>query len=878
MTRSRLTAGLVAAVLGLAPVASTRGADEARPPLRPRATFAKDAVPDVDPKTHALGLLVLKLAEGTHVRLRQGRLSAEGAKRSEAEQILMSDAGLTEPLLAEDLAAIAGLAADGAVSIERLFSGASEEELAAGKARGEARSGDALADLDLYFALRPASPTPREAARLLSALNALPSVETAYAQLLPAVPRADLAPPTPSMVSNQRYLEPSSTVNGIDAWYAWGFPGGRGAGGQIVDVERGWHLMHEDMPPTYYSSGWFWDSFEHGTAVVGIVAAENNGFGMTGIASDADVGVHTPVPFYNLPEAIRAAGEKLAGGDVLLIEQQFFGPAVPGGPGCAGEQWAMVPVEWEQAEFDAISNLKGRGVIVVEAAGNGAQDLDHPRYLGRFDRGVRDSGAIIVGAGDPADRATLCFSNAGSRVDVQGWGDMIATLSGDSELGMPPGDVLQAYTNTFGGTSGASPIVSGAILSIQGMLRARGQDLLGPADMRRFVRAIGRRQDDAESRPIGPLPDLRRAADALGDTARAAFLHLSSADNVSGNVTYLDHPALNQNPAAILNVTHVFNPPNGSGRYLDKPFGVYYDTGRMRWGIFLQDGSYMPAGLGFHVAEAPGFVKVVDTADGSVIDHPLLDSVDALDVQVTQNWNPRHVYNNHPVGVRFDPDLRRWRIVSGDGAPLPLGAAFNVTFTRFTQAAFTPRVTALNSSWHTLRLDHPMLDGHPEALLSVTGPDAPQLGVWYDGSKWWIYNEDTSRPMRQGDVYRVNVRKRVLTSTVRLQESGGWISRGLSLLAGDRVRVECHGLVHPGLALDPSYGPMGTSDPASAAFPAPGINKFSAIGRVGSGAPFLVGDSTFVAAGAVGRLDLRVNDDVIGNGHGWFNCTTAIWR
>jgi serine protease len=37
---------------------------------------------------------------------------------------------------------------------------------------------------------------------------------------------------------------------GIDAKFAWGFPGGDGAGTNVVDLERGWDLNHEDLVST----------------------------------------------------------------------------------------------------------------------------------------------------------------------------------------------------------------------------------------------------------------------------------------------------------------------------------------------------------------------------------------------------------------------------------------------------------------------------------------------------------------------------------------------------------------------------------------------------------------------------------------------------
>jgi serine protease len=45
--------------------------------------------------------------------------------------------------------------------------------------------------------------------------------------------------------TNQGYLD--AAPKGINARYAWGFPGGDGAGANVVDMEQGWNLNHEDL-------------------------------------------------------------------------------------------------------------------------------------------------------------------------------------------------------------------------------------------------------------------------------------------------------------------------------------------------------------------------------------------------------------------------------------------------------------------------------------------------------------------------------------------------------------------------------------------------------------------------------------------------------
>jgi hypothetical protein len=92
-------------------------------------------------------------------------------------------------------------------------------------------------------------------------------------------------------------------------------------------------------------------------------------------------------------------------------------------------------------------------------------------------------------------------------VDVHGWGESVTTL-GYGDLFNSGED--QYYTATFSGTSSASPIVTGAAASLQGVARAAGRPALDSRALRGLLAGTGTTQA-ADSRRIGPLPDLRRA-------------------------------------------------------------------------------------------------------------------------------------------------------------------------------------------------------------------------------------------------------------------------------------------------------------------------------------------------------------------------------
>jgi subtilisin family serine protease len=350
-----------------------------------------------------------------------------------------------------------------------------------------------------------------QAASAIAELAADPDIEEVFVAPEITLPtlgreRGDGCPiSTPSFESYQGYLGPAP--GGIDASAAWR-TGVRGAGVWFADVEGNWNAENEDLPGDRiaHAGGERIDDGAwraHGTAVLGEVVGRDNGKGVVGIAPDVERVFTSSIGDAVVADAIDTAAVALRPGDVLLIELQGTGP-----------RGRFLPVEYWDDCFEAIQAATARGVLVIEAAGNGAEDLDHRAYRGKFDRRTRDSGAILVGAGGPpragfVDRQRLDFSNYGTRVDVQGWGRMVATLDyGDLQS---CSDTLDRhYTNEFSGTSSASPIVAGAAVLLESYARTRGQTL-SPTEVRRILRETGTPQAGDTREQIGPRPDLRRA-------------------------------------------------------------------------------------------------------------------------------------------------------------------------------------------------------------------------------------------------------------------------------------------------------------------------------------------------------------------------------
>ncbi|MEM7453480.1 MAG: S8 family serine peptidase, partial [Planctomycetota bacterium] len=443
-----------------------------------------------------------------------------------------------------------------AIEIKPTFDG-DREQFRVYKAVGEARSGVTGPDLGLWFNVKIPG-DKRALAATLNELNAMRVVEIAHPAPVcePAAIHSPMASPflagmvagfvfpgTPDFSNLQDYLY--ATPVGLDAPAAWAELGGRGAGVKFIDVELGWVHNHEDLDSATQFYQGVNDSnnvsyYSHGTAVLGEVVGEDNGFGVTGFASDTQwgtVGI-TVEEWPDVPHYFLEAAQALDPGDVWLIELQMF----PSG-------FDATPMEFLQVNYDVIwTSSFSLDVICVEAGANGSQNLDDPAFGDLFDRSFRDSGAIMVGAGTPSGRVAEWFTNYGSRMDVHAWGSQIVTLSyGDLQGGAQ----TQQYTGTFGGTSGASPMVVGAVCCLQGIYRDRtGGDVLLPQEMRTLLNSTGVPHLDG-NQEIGPRPDIAAAIaelEVIGEyppasmnVLRGFFLAGGIADLTASDDSYLKH-------------------------------------------------------------------------------------------------------------------------------------------------------------------------------------------------------------------------------------------------------------------------------------------------------------------------------------------------
>ena len=438
-------------------------------------------------------LLEIKFHENQYIRLRNGMptdLGGRGLRHAQAHEMLRQVAGGKWSRSHE----------------------VAEEVLEELRSEGELRTREALPDLNLYFRLR--LPPGMEVDRIAAAFRQLPEVEAVY-----RVPRPAPSPVAPdyysvSSGSYQKYQDAAPA--GVDGRFAGTQLGARGTGVKICDIEYSYNASHVDLGVVTLVGSAPVDPFNntnHGTAVLGVYGGTANSEGVTGIAyaSQKLFAAANTASGYNVGAAITTCAANMSAGDVIVIEQQLSGPM--------NSQY--VPVEWYKPWYDAIRTAVAANKIVVEAAGNGSQNLDDPLYStgnnGHYPfLAQNDSGAILVGAGMSPVHGSLArsahdFSNHGSTVDLQGWGDAVVT-TGYGALYSAEG-VNRYFTHSFGGTSSATPIVAGAVASLQGRYKHLYGTSMTPASVKSRLRTYGTAQTGLKK--IGPLPDLRRAITGL---------------------------------------------------------------------------------------------------------------------------------------------------------------------------------------------------------------------------------------------------------------------------------------------------------------------------------------------------------------------------
>jgi hypothetical protein len=165
------------------------------------------------------------------------------------------------------------------------------------------------------------------------------------------------------------------------------------------------------------------------------------------------------------------------------------------------------------------------------------------------------------------------------------------------------------------------------------------------------------------------------------------------------------------------------------------------------------------------------------TSGNSAYNYTVIDDLDAFGnstmvVQVTPSWNTNLscgcVYDTHTLGVFYTGIA--WAIFHEDGTAISAGAQYNVTGypAGFDSNIFAHSATTANISGDYTVLNNATANQNPNAIIMVTQVWNPlgqcggciynnhQIGVWYTGTNWVIFNEDGA-PMPAGASFNVNV-------------------------------------------------------------------------------------------------------------------------
>jgi len=278
-----------------------------------------------------------------------------------------------------------------------------------------------------------------------------------------------------------------------------------GTGVRIAIIDDGLEVQHEDLIANtipglchdYISGTPNINPGEHGSSCAGVAAAVGgNGLGVIGAAFEAHlVG-------YNLLETDTSANEVDAmtrGISQISISSNSWGPT--DGTGIP----APATANWQAAiDLGTSTGRNGLGTVYTWAAGNGAADNGGvPTDNSNLDGYANYRGVIAVGAiGDDGRKANYSESGANVWISAHSMGNNdrgITTVdlqgASGSNTGASPSDYPDTnYTNTFSGTSSATPLVTGVVALI---LEERPQ--LTERDVRRVLALSARRNDPTDS-------------------------------------------------------------------------------------------------------------------------------------------------------------------------------------------------------------------------------------------------------------------------------------------------------------------------------------------------------------------------------------------
>jgi hypothetical protein len=238
------------------------------------------------------------------------------------------------------------------------------------------------------------------------------------------------------------------------------------------------------------------------------------------------------------------------------------------------------------------------------------------------------------------------------------------------------------------------------------------------------------------------------------------FTPAATQSNTIGDSTYIDDPDINGNTDASLVVTADWNPSGIYTGFDNAHVGVWYNPFYKEWAIFNEDLSAMPIGAHFNVylgwADTVALSETA-TASNTIGYEMTIDDAwtgdnnpGALDIQVTPNWSPNRILDNHAPGVWYNPFSGRWVVYHEDLSPIQSGETFNFYIEAFDDGSHVAIVTADSSGNACTNIGDPETSPlYYQVFLThiyTNGYINGVTGVWFNGTQWCVFEDGMFLP------------------------------------------------------------------------------------------------------------------------------------
>lgn len=259
------------------------------------------------------------------------------------------------------------------------------------------------------------------------------------------------------------------------------------------------------------------------------------------------------------------------------------------------------------------------------------------------------------------------------------------------------------------------------------------------------------------------------------------LIHKAVDTSINGAFTTIDHEHMNKKVFLYPLVTHNFNPGGGAGIYQTSPVtigreGDFWLLGNddatpfkknTNWNIFLPGPDF----------NSWAHITTVDNVNShaTLIDHPDLNNNPNALIFISKMYSPDGgdgKMNNKTVGVFYSELYDQWAIFNQSAQAMEVGVTFSVVFDDGSKhTTYLHKSTVDNTDGHITQIDHPDCNGNPNAKVIITqnwGTNGKfnnhEVGVYYNGVRWAIYNEDKA-DLTVGAAFNVLIVKEELAST-----------------------------------------------------------------------------------------------------------------